>query len=204
MQKINESSQTVAYLEKIYKQLNKDKFGGELEEPFITIQPTPKAYGHITTNRVWKTGEKERYEINLNAETLNRPIENTVATILHEMTHMYNIIHGIQDCSRGNTYHNKKFKEKAETVGLEIQYDKKIGWSITKPTEELIKYINAKKWDKIPIVRNSQINAGKSKTGTKSSTRKYICPACGMSVRATKEVYLICGNCKEKMKTEND
>lgn len=204
MQKISESSQTVAYLEKIYKQLNKDKFNGELEKPFITIQPTPNAYGHITTSRVWQTGEKERYEININAETLNRPIENTVATILHEMTHMYNIIHGIQDCSRGNTYHNKKFKEKAETVGLEIQYDKKIGWSITKPTEELIKYIATKKWNKIPVIRNPQISAGKNGTKAKSSTRKYICPACGMSVRATKEVYLICGNCKEKMETEDN
>ena len=33
----------------------------------------------------------------------------------------------------------------------------------------------------------------------KSSTRKYICPCCGMSVRATKEVNIKCGDCDIRM-----
>ncbi len=32
-----------------------------------------------------------------------------------------------------------------------------------------------------------------------SSTRKYICPHCGMSVRATKEVRIMCVDCMEVM-----
>lgn len=36
-------------------------------------------------------------------------------------------------------------------------------------------------------------------TPKRSSTRKYVCPCCGNSVRATKAVNLICGDCMEKM-----
>ena len=32
-----------------------------------------------------------------------------------------------------------------------------------------------------------------------SSTRKYICPCCGMSVRATKEVHIMCMDCGKQM-----
>ena len=32
-----------------------------------------------------------------------------------------------------------------------------------------------------------------------SSTRKLICPCCGQSVRATKAVNILCGDCMERM-----
>lgn len=40
-----------------------------------------------------------------------------------------------------------------------------------------------------------------SKPGTKrpSSTRKLVCPCCGLSVRATKTVNILCGDCMQKM-----
>ena len=35
-----------------------------------------------------------------------------------------------------------------------------------------------------------------------SSTRKYVCQCCGNSVRATKDVNIICADCNEQMTTE--
>lgn len=32
-----------------------------------------------------------------------------------------------------------------------------------------------------------------------SSTRKLICPKCGQSVRATRKVNILCGDCMERM-----
>lgn len=61
--------------------------------------------------------------------------------MLHELTHYYNWSKGIQDCSRGNTYHSKKFKVEAEKHGLVIEYDPRIGWSLTSATEELVNWI---------------------------------------------------------------
>lgn len=211
MKELVKYSRVTGYLEKLYRELNHDKFNGELEEPVITIQSTPRAYGHVTVGKVWKIdGQEEqfRYELNIGAGTLDRPIENVVSTLLHEMVHIYHLQNGIQDCSRGGTYHNKKFKKKAESVGLIIDYDKKIGWSITSPSEELIEYIISKDWQDIRINRNEYCGlAGTGKTGKgtssgdtgkkTSSTRKYICPCCGASVRATRTLSIVCGECAD-------
>ena len=114
MKETVKTSRTAGYLEKIFRTLNADWFSGELEEPIITIQSTPRAYGHVTVAKTWKRKDEDRHELNLGAETLNRPIEEVVATIMHEMVHLYNIANGVQDCSRGGTYHNKRFRDEAE------------------------------------------------------------------------------------------
>lgn len=209
MKQLEKTSRVCGYLEKLFRTLNKDKFGGELEMPIITVQSTPRAYGHITCSRVWESAKGDnQYELNIGAGTLNRPIENVVATLLHEMVHLYNLMHDIRDCSRGNTYHNKKFKVKAEEVGLIIDHDPRIGWSVTGPSEELIDYIIDQGWEEILINRNEAIRiGGRSGNGNgdsnpdkkPSSTRKYQCPCCGISVRATKTVNIICANCAELM-----
>ena len=137
--------------------------------------------------------------------------------MLHEMVHIYNMEHNVQDCSRGGSYHNKRFKEEAERRGLCIDYDSRIGWSITTPSERLLEYILNQGWTEIKMGRNtlSGIMAGtpgpktgngetgkdgeKDKPKKKSSTRKYQCPCCGNSVRATKEVRIMCMDCGEQM-----
>lgn len=202
-------SRTVGYFEKIYRALNADKFNNALEMPMITIQSSKGAYGHVTCSRIWNRKDEQCFELNIGAEYLNRPIENVVSTILHEMVHIYNLMNNIQDCSRNNTYHNKKFKEKAEEVGLHIDYDKKIGWSITTPTEELIEYIIEKGWSDVLVNRGTGFScagtgASGGKSGTSpddtparkpSSTRKLVCPNCGCTCRTTKDISIICGEC---------
>lgn len=130
MKETVKTSRTAGYLEKIFRALNAKYFNGELEEPIITIQSTPRAYGHVTVAKAWQRGDTTRHELNIGAGTLARPIENVVATTLHECVHLWNLQNGIQDCSRGGQYHNKKFKEAAEARDLKISYDPRIGWSI--------------------------------------------------------------------------
>lgn len=220
MKEMIKYSRVCGYLEKMYRQLNKDYFNGELEEPVITIMSTKGAYGHVTCGKVWKTGDSVRYELNIGAGTLYRPIENIVAIMLHEMVHIYHLMNGIQDTSRGNTYHNKKFRDKAESVDLIIEHDKRIGWSITQPSENLIEYICAQGWQEILITRNEGFSytpptgspgtsgtsddneSAQTKIKKPSSTRKYICPSCNQSVRATKDTLIICGYCSELMQKE--
>ncbi len=222
MKDLVKSSRVTGYLEKMYRELNADKFGGKLEEPVITIVNTPRAYGHVTCSKVWrvagKNGESARYELNIDSETMNRPIENVVSTMLHEMVHIYHLMNGIQDVSRGGTYHNKKFKSKAEEVGLVISQIPVHGWAHTEPSEALIDYIIGKGWTEIAMNRGGAFFGGGTGTGgaasdgagtekgkrikKPSSTRKYICPKCGMSVRATREVRIKCADCDELMIVE--
>ena len=211
MKETVKTSRTAGYLEKIFRSLNADWFSGELEEPIITIQSTPRAYGHVTVAKTWKRKDEDRHELNLGAETLNRPIENVVATIMHEMVHLYNIANGVQDCSRGGTYHNKRFRDEAERRGLNVSHHPTYGWTITEPADELMEYILDQGWSEISMNRGygwTPPPSGGAKTGNgelgtvepkKSSTRKLQCPCCGNSVRATKAVRIMCMDCMEQM-----
>lgn len=211
MKETIKTSRTAGYLEKIFRVLNAHYFSGELEEPIITIQSTPRAYGHVTVAKAWhKQNGEQRHELNIGAGTLDRPIESVVSTLLHEMVHLYNLQNGIQDCSRGGMYHNKKFRDAAVARDLDISYDSRIGWSITQPTEALIDFIITEGWSDIRMGRDEGFSSrgiggkaggqtGKPAIPKPSSTRKYICPCCRNSVRATKSVNLICGDCMERM-----
>ena len=216
MKQTIKTSRAAGQLEKMFRALNQRFFGGELEEPVITLKNTPSAYGHITCGKVWRAGESARYEINIGSATLARPIEETTATLLHEMCHEYNLMHGVQDCSRGGAYHNKKFKECAESHGLLIEHHPKYGWTITSPSLELLNFVQQQGWQAIQMNEGlyslSGYGGGKptgagAETGSDdqrppkkpSSTRKYICPKCGNSCRATKAINILCMDCNEQM-----
>jgi hypothetical protein len=195
-------SQATKFLEDAFDVLNKEYFESTLTKPLITIQSTPGTFGHYTTYDAWTAPRQGKgfREINLGAESLGRPTANVIATLVHEMTHMYCDQNGIKDTSRNGTYHNSRFKQEAEKRGLSIEYDKRIGWSITQPTKELRSLCARQHW-------NGKLTAHRSwtpkdpKEPKPSSTRKYICPCCGNSVRATKAVNIICGDCQETMQT---
>lgn len=206
MKETVKTSRTAGYLEKIFRAVNTKYFGGQLEEPIITIQSTPKAYGHVTVAKAWQRGETTRHELNIGAGTLDRPIENVVATLVHECVHLYHLQNGIQDCSRSGQYHNKKFKAMAEKCDLQISYDPHIGWSITEPTEALYEFILEQGWEDIRMNRiewscaprgTGADNATGKPTGSSPNSHsiKYMCPCCKNSVRATKVVNIKCADC---------
>ena len=90
------TSRTAGYLEKMFRVLNDHYFSGEIEEPIITIQSTPRAYGHVTVAKSWHRADGEaRHELNIGAGTIDRPVECVVATLLHEMVHLHNLQNGI-------------------------------------------------------------------------------------------------------------
>ena len=117
MKEISKYSRLAMYLEKLYDRLNEDFFSGELERPVITIQSTARAYGHYTLYDAWSVKGEGYRELNIGAGTLDRPIENVLATLLHEMCHQYNdVVLNVQDCSRGGTYHNQLFQKLYQLV----------------------------------------------------------------------------------------
>ena len=212
MKETTKTSRVAGYLEKMFRAINADSFAGKLEEPIITIMSTPGAYGHVTVSKVWRAKGSERYELNMAADWLERPIENVVSTLIHEMTHLYNMQMGIQDCSRGGTYHNKKFKEEAEKHMIAIEKHEKYGWTLTSPTDALLEYIMEQGWGDIDMGRGclfgllggkdtgkpgkgAQGSAGGEDEPKKGSSRRYQCPSCKAIVRATKDLKIICGSC---------
>lgn len=215
MKETTKMSRAVGQLEKIYNTLNTDLFGGALPVPIITVQSKPGTYGHCTTSKVWKNKDSQQYEMNIAAEMLSVEIEEVLDTLIHEMVHLYCRENGIQEVSRGGKYHNGKFKALAEEKGLVCYKAGQYGWNTQgHDNDKLTEMALEKGWSEIKISRGwyqrisvpaggtqSSSGAAMQPEGGKrpSSTRKYQCPCCKNSVRATKTVNLICGDCMEKM-----
>jgi len=206
MKQTTKMSRAVNQLEHMYNSINEDFFNGELPQVIITVQSKPGTYGHSSRAKVWKRKEDNLYEINIAAEVLSLPIEETVDTITHECIHLSCRLKGIQETSNNGYYHNKVFKRLAEEHGLTCVYTgSRYGWNTT-PSDNLIAYAIEKGWNEIQISRNTiqsiRIGAidGSSSSvrepGVRtSSTRKLICTGCKQTVRATKKVNILCGNC---------
>ena len=146
-EKIN-TKMVINELHRIFAFLNRDLFEGKLPEPAILIQSRGSktlTLGWCSVEKIWKNDatNEERYEINLVAEALNRGVFPVMATLIHEMVHLHNLVNDIKDTSRGNTYHNSKFKEQAEKRGLIIQYADKIGWSVTSLSPYLMELLKS-------------------------------------------------------------
>lgn len=166
------------------------------------------------------------YEITICSEYLFRDVKEICATLLHEMVHLFCRENNIKDTSRGHTYHNKRFKAAAEDHGLIVTYDNKIGWSSStlKPDAAAFVEENADKTAFV-VTRNRHTAPNAPKTPTdggedeggkdgrgepengaeggtegenkpKQSLRKYTCPKCGTIIRASREVRVICADCK--------
>lgn len=216
---------------KMYDFLNENFFDTKLSKPVITIQRDEKnkTYGWWTVKKVWKWNdkvpvncamgendncsrddsiftncfelvEKEEYELNVTAQGLNRPIDDIVATLLHEMCHQFATMHGVQDTSRSGRYHNKLFKSIAEKHGLACLRVEQYGWTetvLTTETKNLIKpFIEENQFRfiyRLPVQYGQALKV----------TSKYMCPSCGNSCRATKELRLMCLDCNELMTLAN-
>ena len=91
-------SEIVKKTEEMFDLFNQHFYKDELNRPAITVSPDGGrgAYGWCSINEIWNASG-EIPEINLCAEYLDRTIFELAATLLHEMAHLYNLVHGIQD-----------------------------------------------------------------------------------------------------------
>ena len=202
-----EISAIVKKAEALFDLFNEHFYNGELTRPAITLSPDGGrgAYGWCSVNEIWKTGDDTHREINLCAEYLDRPVPEVCGTMLHEMAHLYNIQQDITDVSNNGYYHNKQFKDTAETHGLIIEKHDKYGWTITTLTPETGAWLEtAWSGDAISAARLPESNGGGKKGGSKSKNRsiKYVCPECSTSIRATREVNVLCGDCEVPFERE--
>lgn len=210
-------------LNRLFDVFNEKYFNNKLEKALVIAQTNGtnrSSMGWFTVNKVWKDKkeQKDYYEITICAEYLYRNIYQICSTLIHEMVHLYCKQNGIQDVSRGNTYHNKKFKEVAERCKLRVFKTEKSGYNTDDMIETEKPYITSVVNKDVFVL--TRINHGEKsvkgepgepessedgqETGEKkkSSTRRYICPSCGLIVRATKDVNIICGDCNMKFEKQ--
>jgi len=195
--------EAIFILNNFYDFINERLFNMPEDRPQITIQTKGKmnAYGWFVTSKCWKEHDKQYYEINICAEYLDRPIRDVAGTMIHEMVHFLNVNIQRQDCSRGGTYHNKVFKEAAESHGLTVTKEGKIGWgrtALNEVGEKLVKDAIVNGILPADSISLNRIPLIKAQGAKQNHIRKYVCPICGAIIRASKEVNVICEDCDEK------
>lgn len=204
-------------LQRSFRSLNKLYYNGELEDVIITIQTDPRkmVYAWISVAKTWNDKTQNWYrEINIVAEYLNRKPEAVIASLLHEMAHLYALQNNIQDTSRGGSYHNQNFRDIAEAHGLLIEHHKTYGWTITKPNIETIEWVKenvrsgcfrfqkALTWaDGTARKPKGEDDSGRPTTAKKGKSNiiKYVCPKCGLILRTSKDAdgKISCVECNE-------
>lgn len=188
-------------LYRVFDLLNEKLFNNKLENSVLLIQSRRKnILGTCSVNRIWANKNskkaKSHYEITISAENLDRPIDEIVATLLHEMVHLHCSLNDINDTSNNHVYHNKRYKEEAEKHGLNITYAQTIGWSRTTLKDETKKLIATFKINEKLFEYYRNVPQLSKVAKEKQKRNKYKCP-CNVTISSTKELNIICGICKD-------
>lgn len=163
-----------------------------------TAKPTTKGYfsPENNPNGFLNTSQK------LNAIVLNTiHLKKTpYETIAHELAHFYNHQNNIRDCSKNN-YHNKKFKETAERLLLNVERLDSKGFAYTKETPAFFEMLKEFKSDSNAF-HISQNYSYKAKS--KSRLYKWTCD-CGFIIRCgDRTLKATCDLCQSEFKLDGE
>jgi hypothetical protein len=101
----------------------------------LVTRKTGNTMGHFTNWQPWISGAESFHEIMISANYFPRGARAVLGTLLHETAHSLDLQNGIQGVT-GEGYHNKKFKETAEGLGLTITQAPRIGFSNTEVSDD--------------------------------------------------------------------
>lgn len=194
---VTQMSDIVSKLEDLFCLLNRVYFEDSLPKPIITVQSTPRAYGHCSTKQIWRGDNESHYEINIGAEYINRSTAETAATMCHEMIHLYCLENKISDTCQHGRYHNKTFKAEAEKRDLIADYDRANGYTHTSATDAFKKVLEDNNF-KLEV-QFARVPPKEKAKADRAKAHGYKCPCCGQTVRSTSDLILICGVCNESM-----
>jgi hypothetical protein len=177
----------------------REKIGAPRATILVT-RKTGRTMGHYTPWKAWKAGEEKFHEIMISANYFERGARAVLGTLLHETAHSINDAEGIRDVS-GDKYHNKRFKETAEGLGLTITQAQGIGWSVTDVSDEC-----ATRWAyELSLIENALALMADSeqvgKTGGRNKNLNVAKCGCGGKIRLSlatlEKCSPKCDNCGE-------
>ncbi len=138
--------------------------------------------GHFAAERWQLAGAADGayvHEVLIGGEGLQRGAHDVLATLLHEAAHAIAAVRKIDDTSRQGRYHNTRFRRIAEEVGLVVQRDPVIGWSVTSlpdATAAVYAAVIADLQGAITLHRRSEHSDGASAGGSNLIAATCACP----------------------------
>lgn len=192
----------IEILEKAFDILNAEFYKNELVRPVITYgyDSSYSTFGWCSCGKVWNN---ENYEINITSNTIKHNKYGYVETLLHEMTHLYAIHHGIEDTSNKGYYHNKNFKKIAENHGLVCEYGK-YGWNKTSLSSEAVEFceslekLDMFRWNPKDDVEIVTVPPEKPIEKKYQRWIRLTCPKCSNMIKVVDTTIAIYCECGEK------
>ncbi|MBI1181515.1 MAG: sprT domain-containing protein [Alphaproteobacteria bacterium] len=198
-------------LQQAYENLNRALFENTLPNCLITLQRSKRSYGYFCGDRFARPDGQLTDEIALNPSHFrDRPQEEVLATLAHEMVHLWQ--HHFGKPGRGR-YHNSEWAEKMMAIGLHPSATGKEGGAETGdvmdhyivadgPFERTVKKMLAKgfslSWTEEP---DRSLDALREANGENRSGKRvrYVCPYGDQKAWAKHEAKLVCGEHMEPM-----
>ncbi|APA97093.1 hypothetical protein [Nocardia seriolae] len=155
--------------------------------------------GHFAPNR-WVRGEYELHELFVGGEGLQRGAVDVLGTLLHEAAHGIAEVREIKDTSRQGRWHNERYRELAEELGLIVAHHDKIGWSLTTvPDSTRDRYRD--ELDELAFALVAHRRREPERRGGRKSNNNGLSVECdcGRKIRVSQSVYdagpIYCGLC---------
>jgi hypothetical protein len=202
-------------LQLAYENLNRALFEGTLPNCLITLQRSKKSYGYFCGDRFGRADGVLTDEIALNPSYFrDRPQEAVLATLAHEMVHLWQ--HHFGKPGRGR-YHNTEWAEKMKSIGLQPTSTGKDGGAETGdvmdhmilpdgPFDRTVRKLLARglviSWTEQPEKRATPDDDAGDDENSKSKSGKrvrYVCPHGDMKAWAKHGAKLVCGEHMEPM-----
>ena len=182
-----------------------------------------------------ETGEESKkfrnvgtiHEISIKAEHLTGTIYEICGTLAHELVHLENHDHDVQDCSKGGA-HNGKFKETAEEWGLTFDIPayakdengqplrhKSKGWAYTGEGEEFKKLVDEVLKPRVELFNIAKVPTSKAPSKSSSVTLQCECPGGNdapksitmsigaMTTRIEQDTEIVCPACDAKFQVRD-
>lgn len=163
-----------------------------------------RAYGHHAPQR-WHAAGTDRTEIMISGEGLTRDAASVLGTLLHEAAHALAAARNIRDTSRQGRYHNQKYKTCAEELGITVEHDQRIGWSITTVPEATARRYAvqiAALTEAMTLWRHAEQQTTRGSNGGRSTNLLAACCPCGRLIRIAASTLaaapVICAACDGK------
>jgi hypothetical protein len=210
---MNPSKETYLSLEEAYFDFNNWLFDGKLPPCLVTLQRKNRTNGYFCAERFeGKNGNTGQVtdEIALNPDAFGRDDIAVLATLAHEMTHLWQ--HHFGEKKSRTAYHNAEWAAKMEAIGLMPsntgnEGGKKTGQHMTNYTipggafETVAKRLLATGGH----IHWKSYKPEKAAKPTKNGKRtKYTCPSCGAAVWGKEGLAILCQDCEETMGSARD
>ena len=208
---IKPTKETYDQIQQAYDYLNRALFKSELPNCLITLQRRNRTYGYFSGDRFGRSDGLVTDEIALNPRHFhNRPVTEVLATLAHEMAHLWQHHHGKPGRGR---YHNREWAERMKAIGLQPTDTGEEGGQETGdgvhhyvipdgPFDAAVNKLLTRgftiAWIEKPRAAKVEVEEPgeneKEPAESKSGKRvKYTCPRCNLNAWAKHEVRLICG-----------